>query len=491
MEKFDTNSFSQTILQATRAFSTPAVSVAIIQNNAVVFASGFGTRTLGKQEPVNEHTSYAIASMSKSTVSASLAILQEQNAFCWDDPVSKFLPDFRLYDDFASKEIRVIDLLLHRCGLNSESAGTLWYGSDYSREEVIRRLRYLRPVSSFRSTYAYQNVCYLAAGLVIQAISGQTWDDFVTENIFTPLGMYRTFPNIAGMRASGINNVATPHAVIDGEMSCVPYRDHDNVGPAASVHSTAWDLAQYLMMFLNHGTYGDRQILSEQSVDFLHMPHIIYNQTPAAKMVHPRMFAQFPAYGLGWYIQDYCGIKSVGHSGGVDGMRGRMELFPEKGCAAVVLTNSEDRRAYYSILYTAFDMLLGLESVNWIEAWQKDKESANKPADPERIADTNPSLPIDQYTGVFRDVAYGDITVKIEEGKLVLRFSHTPAFTADLKHWHFDTFRLVWRDRYIPKGLVTFILDSNGKVNAIHLDQPRLLDVDFTELEDQIRKVSG
>jgi hypothetical protein len=244
-------------------------------------------------------------------------------------------------------------------------------------------------------------------------------------------------------------------------------------------------------MFLNRGTYGDRQILSEKSVDFLHRPHVISDQSPVSEMVHPRMFAHFPTFGLGWRIQDYCGIKSIGHSGGVDGMRGRMELFPEKDCAAVVLTNSEDRRAYYSILYTAFDMLLGFEPVNWIEAWEKDKESAKKPADPEKIANTSPSLPMNDYAGVFRDIAYGDIIVSIEQGKPVLRFSHTPAFTADLEHWHYDTFRLHWRDHYIPKGLITFTFGSNGKIDAIHLDQPRLLDVDFNELEDQIHKVSG
>jgi CubicO group peptidase (beta-lactamase class C family) len=140
--------------------------------------------------------------MSKSTVSASLAILHEQKAFDWEDPVSKYLPEFRLYDDFASKEIRVLDLLIHNCGLRSESAGTIWYGSDYSRTEIIRKLRFLRPVSSFRSNQAYQNVCFLAAGLIIQAITGQTWDDFVTQNIFSPLHMLRTFPNIASLRLS-------------------------------------------------------------------------------------------------------------------------------------------------------------------------------------------------------------------------------------------------------------------------------------------------
>ncbi len=296
MKKFDTTLFTATIRRALETFATPAASVAIIRDREIIFSGGFGSCTLDTQEPVDENTAYAIASMSKSTVAASLAMLHEQNAFHWDDPVSEFLPDFRLKDDFASKEIRVIDLLLHRCGLNSESAGTLWYGSDYSREEVLRRLRFLRPVSSFRSAIAYQNVCFLAAGMVIQAISGKSWDDFVSENLFTPLNMTRTFPTLAALRASGIGNIATPHALIDNETVRIPYRNHDNVGPAASVHSTALDLAQYLLMYLNGGTYNDHRLLSAESVAFLHRPHVSYDAGPASTFPHPRLAPHFPAY---------------------------------------------------------------------------------------------------------------------------------------------------------------------------------------------------
>ena len=490
MNTFNADRLKEIILRAMQIFSTPAVSVTVIKNGEIVFSEGFGTRTLGKDEPVDDQTSYAIASMSKSTVSASLAMLHEQKAFDWEDPVSKYLPEFRLYDDFASKEIRVLDLLIHNCGLRSESAGTLWYGSDYSREEIIRRLRFLRPVSSFRSKQAYQNVCFLAAGLVIQAITGQTWDDFVAQNLFIPLNMTRTFPNIASLQSSGIGNIATPHAMIDGKLSIIPYRDHDNVGPAASVHSTARDLSQYLLMFLNHGSFENRKILSPESIDFLHEPHMLYNQSREETMIHPRMRATFPTFGLGWRVQDYCGMKSVGHSGGVDGMRGRMEMLPEINSAVVVLSNSEDRRTYYSTLYTALDMLAGFEPIDWIEAWKNDTEFHKQLPVPEKIPNTSPSLTLDQYAGIYQDSAYGELSVKQENCRLVLRFSHTPAFTADLEHWHYDTFKIIWRDPYIPKGLVTFLLGSDGKVNAFHLDQPRLLDVDFSELDDAIRKIS-
>lgn len=480
--------FREIIQKASIKFQTPAISVAVIEDGEISFSEGFGSRTFGKNEEVTADTSYAIASMSKSTVSTSLAMLQEQKLFGWDDKVTKFLPDFRMADLFAGQEMTVLDLLIHHCGLNSESAGTLWYGSDYSREEVVRRVRYLRPVTSFRSTYAYQNVCYLIAGLIIEKICGMSWDDFVCKYIFSPLEMERSFPNLKALQLSGMDNVATPHTQLNGKLSVIPYRNHDNVGPAASVHSTAADLAHYLQMFLNHGIYREKVILKPESVENLHSMHIVVPPTPAKDLIHPRLFTDFSGYGLGWFIQDYQGKKRVGHSGGVDGMRGRMEIFPALNRGIVILTNSEDRRAYQSILYSAFDMFLESEPIDWINVWENDPEMKQTLTEPERIPNTSPSLPDAAYTGVYEDSAYGEIIVRKEAHGLILQFSHTPAFTANLEHWHFDTFRLIWHDPYIPRGLVTFSLNCEGKVESMHIDQPRLLDVDFTELDVAIRK---
>lgn len=490
MDQFDIQTLRQTLERASRLFQTPAISLTVIQNGQTIFSEGFGTRTLGRPEPVDGDTSYAIASMSKSTVSMSLAMLHEQNLFRWEDKVTRFLPDFRLYDNFASQEITVIDLLKHNCGLNSESAGTLWYGSDYSREEVIQRLRYLRPVSGFRSAYAYQNVCFLVAGMIIEKISGISWDDFVAENIFKPLEMERSFANLTALQRAGIENIATPHTQIDGKLTAIPYRNHDNVGPAASAHSTTNDLSRYLQLFLEEGAAQGKQLLKPESVAFLQRLHTVYAPTLEKDLLHPRLKSNFTGYGLGWHIQDYQGHKRVGHSGGVDGMRGRMDLFPDDQCAVAVLTNSEDRRAGQSVLYTVYDMLLRLDPVDWVEIWQNDPEKNTAPFSPQQLPGTHASLLLQHYEGIYRDSAYGEIVLSLENEGLVLRFSHTPAFTADLEHWHYDTFRLCWRDPYIPKGLITFSLDSSGAVASFHLDQPRLLDVDFDELDQQIRKIA-
>ena len=399
MNQFDASALRAVAEKAAQAFQTPAISIAVIQDGKVIFSEGIGTRTMGKTETVDSDTSYAIASMSKSTVSTVLAMLHEQALFNWDDKVTKFLPD---YDAFASQEITVIDLLKHNCGLNSESAGTLWYGSDYSREEVVRRLRFLRPVTSFRSAYAYQNVCFLVAGLIIEKISGLSWDDFVTKNIFKPLRMARTFPTIAARDAAGIQNIATPHTQIDSSLTIIPYRNHDNVGPAASVHSTANDLANYLTLFLQEGEFGGKVLLKPESAAFVHQLHHAIPPNTDDFLIHPRLKTMFTSYGLGWYIQDYKGHLRVGHSGGVDGMRCRMDFFPDQQCGLVVLTNSEDRRAYSSVLYTAMDQLFGYEQADWVEAWKNAPGSDTARRTPSRIENTTPSLSLESYTGFRR-----------------------------------------------------------------------------------------
>ena len=274
--------------------------MAILRGGEIIFEAGYGTRTLGAEETVDADTSYAIASMSKSMTAAILAGLVEQGAISWDDRVSDYLPDFRLQDGTASREFRVRDLLIHNSGLRSEAGGTIWYGSDRTRQEVVRGLRFLRPVSDFRERFAYQNVTFLVAGLVAEAVSGERWDDLIQRRIFDPLGLTRSFPTLSARDASAIGNIASPHALIQGQTSVIPYRGHDNIAPAASVHSTAHDLARYLAMFLNRGMAGEKRILSEASVAELHRSHMVGRDL--VPVAHPRLRPAFATYGYGWFI---------------------------------------------------------------------------------------------------------------------------------------------------------------------------------------------
>lgn len=491
MKKTDPSELDAIIRNAIRTFQTPALSIAVIEDGDISYAKGFGLLCNGQAEQADEHTSYAIASISKSTVSTALAMLAEQKLFSWQDKVTKFMPEFRLYDSYAWQEFTVLDLLCHRSGLKSESAGTLWYGSDYSREEVVRRLQFLRPADSFRNRFAYQNVFYLVAGLLIERISGISWDDFVTNQLFQPLGMTRTFATLAARQAAGIGNLASPHAKIDGSLTPVPDRSHDNVGPAASVLSTAVDLAAYLRLFLHQGMAGTRQLLKPESVKFLHTPVIFYDQVKRSSLIPERMTSHFPGYALGWQVQDYGGTVRVGHSGGIDGMRSRIEMLPEKGCGVAILTNSENYRAYTSVMFSVLDRFLGLDPANWVEALTHDEGEAPDIRPEPQSCETNRIYGLNRLCGIYRDIAYGDLTVNEEDGRLVLRFTHTPAFTADLTQSNGNVFRSVWRDRYIPDGWLVFKTDEAGNGTALHLEQPRLLDVDFNELEEWLPRAAA
>lgn len=468
-------------------YDVPGLSLAIIKDGEIIFSQGYGTRTLHQVEAVDGQTLFAIASMSKSTVALSLAMLAEEDKIKWDDRVTNYLPGFQLYDAFASCEMTLRDLMIHNSGLPEVAGGTIWYGSDYSREEVIARLRYLKPNHSFRSHFAYQNIFYLVGGQVIQAVTGRSWDDFVQERIFDPLRMNRSNTKLS--RLAGLSNVASPHRLVNGEVKVIPYRNHDNVGPAASINSSAEDLGRYLLFFLSGGECEGQLLLKPESIKTLLTPNISI-PIPETPEILNRLAPHFYAYGLGWFMQDYCGKKMVFHSGGVDGMRGRMTMLPEEKLGVVVLTNQEERDTYLAITLTILDAFLEQFPFNWTdkmlrvrnENLEKEK-AAQKRIEDGLIFGTKLSLPILDYVGVYRDRMIGDLEIACEGDHLVLRFCHTPAFTADLKHWHYDTFRLAWRDPEIPDGFITFSLNAQGKVSRFEFDQPALLDVDFKEVD--------
>lgn len=474
------------VLNTLERFEIPACSVAIVHQDEIIFIKGYGTRTKGKQETVDEHTVFALASISKSTIAACLGILVDEGKIRWDDPVHKYLPDFELYDSFATHEIQIRDLLIHNSGLPSVSGGTIWYGSTFTRAEVVSRLKFLIPTHSFRSEYAYQNITFLVAGELIPAITGMSWDEFVQERIFKPLGMLRTKTRLNDL--NGMGNIATPHAHIDGHIRPIPYRNHENVGPAAAVNSTVWDWAQYLRMHLNNGNFSGTQILTAERIREFWEANtpIPFQPLPEYIQIEPPILY---AYGIGWFICNYQDKKLVYHSGGVDGMRTMMALVPEEKLGLLVFTNME-APGIGTITNQLTDYLLGFPSKPWLdwygqyfqEVSEKQRNDRNK-KDNSRILNTRSHLEPQAYCGIYQDRMVGTISISYEEGSLILKFDRNPAFQAQLSHWHFETFKINWFDPYIPSGLLTFQLNSLGEPVKISLDQPNLLDVDFSELD--------
>jgi CubicO group peptidase (beta-lactamase class C family) len=471
-----------------RDWQVPGFAMSIVKDDRVIFARGYGVRELGKPGAVDENTLFAIASNSKAVTAAALAILVDEGKLKWDDPVTRYLPWFQLYDPWVTRELTVRDLLSHRSGLATFGGDLLWYETTYSREEILRRIRFLRPTSSFRSRYGYQNIMFLAAGEIIPAVTGKSWDEFVRERFFAPLGMRRTTTSVSALK--GVEHVATPHNEVDGRLRVIRYSNVDNAGGAAAINSSVAEMAEWIRLQLGRGKHNGRQVFSAAASREMWSPQMIAGAvSEAAERFNPTR--HFNLYGLGWFISDYHGRKVVSHGGGLDGMISQVAMMPEENLGIVVLSNSETPASTILVNKT-FDLFTAAPARDWSanyleqrKASASARQEAEKRVEQERAVNTRPSLDLAGYAGTYTGQMYGDAKVAIEEGRLVLRLVPAPNFVGDLEHWQYDTFRVKWREGIVypfSKGFVTFVINARGQVEEMKIDVPNP-DFDFNELE--------
>lgn len=460
-----------TVQRCLETFHVPGMAVAIVKDGKVVVAKGYGVRKLGEATPVDENTLFGIGSNTKAFTTAALAILIDEKKLAWDDPVQKHLPWFQLYEPYVTRELTVRDLLTHRSGLGL-GAGDLMYfpASTFSREEILRRMRYIKPASSFRSKYAYDNALYMAAGMIIPAITGKSWDEFVRERIFRPLGM--TTSNTSVRDLATARDVATAHTELDGKLTAVDFGGIDNIGPAGAINSSVAEMAKWVVVQLNRGQIpgGPRLFSEARSREMWTGQTILPINDPPAPLA--RLKPSFAEYGLGWSLRDYAGHKLVGHSGGVKGFVTRVLLVPDQQFGVIVLTNAEEGGAYEAIAQHVLAYYLHLPPNDWVEAYKlvRDKQVADAQATEAkaagaRAADSRPSLPLPRYAGAYSDAWYGPATLQMQGSKLLLSFEHSPTMVGELEHWQYDTFKTHWRDRSIPDAFVTFALKPDGSVD--------------------------
>ena len=310
--------------QAQRDWPVPGFAVVIVKDGQTVLMRGYGERALGSGEPVDEHTLFAIASNSKAFTSASLAMLVEEEKLSWDDPVQKHLPYFQLYNPYVSSEMRIRDLLSHRSGLGTYSGDLLWYGTDYSAEEVVRRTRYVPQTGAFRASYGYSNLMFIAAGEVVAAASGMAWADFVESRILQPLGMNRTVTSTTDL--SRMDNVATPHKNWVDRVEPIDWYNWDAMAAAGGIISSVSDMANWLKLQLGNGEAGGTRLFSEASSWEMWTVHSARAVSAGSRRTTPS--THFRGYGLGWGLNDDRGRLVVSHGGGYDGMFSRVVLIP-------------------------------------------------------------------------------------------------------------------------------------------------------------------
>ena len=453
----------QYIERALADWQVPGLAIAVVRNDSVILARGYGVREIGKPAKVDENTIFAIASTTKAFTSASIGMLVDSGVVDWNDPVRRWLPYFEVADPIANQSFLVRDLLNHRSGL--ERGDLLWATGRYDRKGVVSHLRYLRQSHPFRTTYGYSNNMFITAGMVITEASGMSWDDFVKRRIFTPLGMRRTVTTVRGL--DSMDDVAQPHELVDGRLQVVPWFNLDNEGPGGSINSSVADMSRWLRFQLGEGVFEGKRLISRESLALTHTPVTMIPLGARDSSMFPGI--HFSAYAMGWQVQDYRGRTLVQHGGAIDGMRSRVALVPEAGIGLVILTN----RGGGNILFDAvrnrvLDALLGAAPRDWSAEYRKiaiADSARGARADSvyaaARVTGTTPSLPLDRYAGRYVSKAYGEAVITKEGDHLVLTIG--PRFVGDMSHWHYDTFKATWRDVTGGWGMVTFQLDDRGE----------------------------
>ncbi|GAB2613302.1 serine hydrolase [Novilysobacter erysipheiresistens] len=464
-----------------KQFDVPAIAVAIVKDGKVVLERGYGVKDLQSREPVDEHTLFAIASNTKAFTAASLQMLAEDGKLDMDDRVIDHLPWFRMSEPYITHEMRIRDLLAHRSGL-ALGAGDLlyWPGTDYSTEEVARRLRHVPIDGGFRAGYAYDNILFGVAQLVIEAASGQSYEDFLRSRILQPLGMDATRFNSDHLQPG--DNVATGYSKANFEdLVPAPLMSWSNVSGAGGLYSSAHDLTRWVRAQLDQGVIpgsdGDRLFSEESQRDMW----TVLTPIPVGKTETPELEAaqpNFRGYGQGWNLSDYRGEKLVWHTGGWPGFYSRITMVPEQEIGVIVLTSAEVGGAFNAVTMRALDEMLDAPKTDWTAAYAKARGAAEDEAatdwhnhQAERDADDKPSLPLADYASTYTDRWYGDVEISRQGDTLRIAFSHSPALVGSLSHWQHDTFVVRWDQRWLnADAFLTFSLDPDGQIREARME---------------------
>jgi CubicO group peptidase (beta-lactamase class C family) len=456
--------FDEFVAEVMKEAKVPGLAVAVVHDGQVILSKGYGQRNVAEQLPVTSQTLFAIGSITKSFTAAGLGMLVDEGQLDWDQPVRKWLADFQVKDPIASEHMTPRDLVTHRSGLPRHDL--IWYGSPFSRRELYGRLRYLEPSKEFRSTFQYNNLMFMTAGVLIEQVSGTTWENFLRQRILEPLSMTRSNFSVADSQKA--DDYALPYDASGDEVKLVPFRNIDAMGPAGSINSSVDEMIRYVQFHLAKGKVGDAQRLSVASAEAMQTPQMVTAGSP------PFEELGHSSYGLGLMISTYRGHKMVEHGGGIDGFISKLSFMPTKKIGVIVLTNlSGGPSPVSTITFNLFDRLLALEPIDWAgrtrDQAAKAKqaaEEAKKSKSAGRKEGTSPSHAMTDYAGIYEHPAYGRVQVDLE-GTSELKIT-AKGITAPLKHVHYDIFELGDVPGVPLGGLrLTFAYDKQGDIDRI------------------------
>lgn len=480
----DVKSIDKYIEKARKDWNVPGMSVAIVKDGKVVLSKGYGVKEIGKKDKVDENTQFAIASNSKAFVASSISKLVEEGKLSWKDKVREYLPYFSLYgNEYVSAEATVEDLLCHRVGLGTYSGDVIWYKSDKTPEEIIKRAAFVPEKFRYRDGYGYTNLMFIAAGEVIRVVTGKPWEEYAKKNFLKPLQMKNTVISVRDLN----ENAATPHkpTLGDGTVPSV-WASWDNSSAAGGIISSSSDMANWMMMNLNGGEWDGKQYIDKEQQNLLWTPHNNYYLSESSKQSLPGR--HFAGYGLGWGLMDYHGNLAVSHGGGYDGMYSRVMMIPNQKLGVVILTNTMEGIST-PLAYYIVNQYLKKDMRDWSAEYLERSRSSNGHRDDveerkaKRVTGTKPSISPALFAGTYNDPMFGDITVTKEGDKHRISFADAPSLGATLEHWHYDTYEIKWDEEHawFDFGTVSFELDNNLEVEGIEFDVPNG-DIFFHEL---------
>lgn len=473
--------FEQRVEQLRKDFGVPGVSITIVEDGKVTLARGWGVRDITTNQPVDADTIFFTGSTGKAFTNAALATLVDEGKIKWDDKVIDHMPDFRMWDPWVTREMTIRDLLVHRSGLGLGQGDLMFLpNSTLPRKETVRRIRYLKPATSFRSGYAYDNILYIAAGQLIEEVTGQTWEQYLHSHVFGPLGMKNSTDSDAEFHASP--NHARPHSrsggAIHGLGTQTPLNEDatiaQNAAPAGGLAISANDMSRWLLTQLGRGKIPDtdKRLFSEEQSE-----QMWTGVVPTPVREFPAQFAaiqaNFNLYALGWGISDYRGTKIVGHDGAVLGSQATIALVPGKNVGIFIAANSEDGEIILGLRDELLDHYLGASANQWPEkfhewkigrlnaAAKQVKTAAAKPAK------AGPSLPLASYAGEFTDPWYGTIKVRQAGKGLAIEFPHSSGMEGPLTHYQYDTFKTNPSLDWVEPAFVSFSIGADGKVERV------------------------
>ena len=463
------STLDQTIQSSIADWKVPGAAVSIVSGGSVVYIKGFGVRDIRTKQPVTPDTLFQIGSCTKAFTSALIAMLVDQGKMQWDGKVNGYIPFFHLDDPLADENVKVRDLLTHRTGL--PGADLMWYGSDASREELLHRIAYLKPVAGFRTEFIYQNMMFLAAGQSAAEAAGTTWDELIRKRIFEPLGMTSSVTSIADAQKS--DNRATPHDQNpDGSPRPLTWHNLDNIAPAGAVISNARDMAKWVSFQLGDGMFDGKRLISQKNMREMHSPQMVVPlDLDPITTVAPQPAQE--SYGFGWFIEEYRGHHLVLHPGNIDGFAAEVVLIPEIHAGYFVEVNSSGWGLFSNtslcqqvLTYQIADHLLHLPDADWnaryhkLEAALKAEQKSGEAWQSKRAPGTHPSHELAAYAGEFDNPAYGNAQITLADNQLVLHFH---SVSSELNHFEYDTFVADWT--FLGKTRLIFSLNEQGNVD--------------------------